>query len=979
MQAGAKYRIIAPLQIIQVYRQVKVVPASSDKSVEKLKVPPHSIEAEQAVLGSMLIDPESWDKVSELVTDAEFYNRSHQIVFKAILDLLAQSQPVDLITVSELLENNDQLEDAGGFAYLGELARNTPSSANVTAYAKIIRERAITRELIGVANEIAEVGYNPEGRDSADILDMAESKVFEIAERRTGASEGPQSIESVLGKTIDRLEALIKDNREVTGVTTGFSDLDKKTSGMQPSDLIIVAARPSMGKCIVSGSRLVDPLSGRRITIDEMVKSQYGEVTSLDNHFTLCRAKISQFVDDGVKPVFEVRTALGRKIQTTLSHPFLTGAGWRKLENISVGDRIGVPRALAIFGDRSLPEHEVKALAYFVADGGTTQSNPLFTNVNRAIVADFIHAMEQFNGAKVSQANFDYRAPSYRVSGRAEKSAEQRKRFANYLKGAMQHLNLSGKALAARLGLQPATISQWCNGGALPLPQRYEALCCELGADFGQQTQTVYEAGSTKTNSVVRFLKAHSVWGYLAHEKSVPEAIFSATRASVALFLNRLFACDGSISVYKTGQVRVSYGTASESLAYDVQHLLLRFGIIAKLRAKTSYARRQFEVEIISRAGIDSFIRQIGIFGKETQVEQARATLAEKRQHSNVDALPESAVDYVKQLKGSASWAEIFARKGLQCPQGFNPHLSGQSRRLLSRSRARFYAELFDDAYLSDLANSDLYWDEVQSIEYVGNKQVYDLTVPELHNFVAEDICVHNTTFAMNLAENAMLAEDKRVLVFSLEMPSEQIMMRMLASLSRVDQTKIRTAQLDDEDWARISNTMAMLKEKDNIYVDDSSGLTPMDVRSRARKLARERGGLSMIMVDYLQLMRVPSLSDNRTLEIAEISRSLKALAKELNIPVIALSQLNRSLEQRADKRPVNSDLRESGSIEQDADLIMFIYRDEVYHENSEDKGVAEIIIGKQRNGPIGTCRLTFQGQFSRFDNYAGPAVPDEY
>ncbi|NVK54135.1 MAG: replicative DNA helicase [Alteromonadaceae bacterium] len=462
---------------------MKVVPTNSDQSVEKLKVPPHSIEAEQAVLGSMLIDPESWDKVSELVTDSEFYNRSHQIVFKAILQLLANSQPVDLITVSELLENNDKLDDAGGFAYLGELARNTPSSANVTAYAKIIRERAITRELIGVANEIAEVGYNPEGRDSADILDMAESKVFEIAERRTGESEGPQSIESVLGKTIDRLEALIKDNREVTGVTTGFADLDKKTSGLQPSDLIIVAARPSMGK----------------------------------------------------------------------------------------------------------------------------------------------------------------------------------------------------------------------------------------------------------------------------------------------------------------------------------------------------------------------------------------------------------------------------------------------------------------------------------------------------------------TTFAMNLAENAMLAEDKPVLVFSLEMPSEQIMMRMLASLSRVDQTKIRTAQLDDEDWARISNTMAMLKEKDNIYVDDSSGLTPMDVRSRARKLARERGGLSMIMVDYLQLMRVPSLSDNRTLEIAEISRSLKALAKELNIPVVALSQLNRSLEQRADKRPVNSDLRESGSIEQDADLIMFIYRDEVYHENSEDKGIAEIIIGKQRNGPIGTSRLTFQGQFSRFDNYAGPAVADEY
>jgi replicative DNA helicase len=463
---------------------VKVVSShTSDISVEKLKIPPHSIEAEQSVLGSMLIDPESWDKVAEIVTEHDFYNRSHQIIYKAILRLFSRNQPIDIITVSEELEHHDELEDAGGFAYIGELAKNTPSSANVIAYAQIISERAVTRELIGVANEIAEIGYNPEGRDSTDILDYAESKVFEIAERRTGESEGPQNIDSVLGKTIDRLEALIKTNKEVTGVSTGFTDLDKKTSGLQPSDLIIVAARPSMGK----------------------------------------------------------------------------------------------------------------------------------------------------------------------------------------------------------------------------------------------------------------------------------------------------------------------------------------------------------------------------------------------------------------------------------------------------------------------------------------------------------------TTFAMNLCENAMLLEEKPVLVFSLEMPSEQIMMRMLASLSRVDQTKIRTAQLDDEDWARISNTMSMLKKKDNLFVDDSSGLTPMDVRSRARKLAREKGGISMIMVDYLQLMRVPSLSDNRTLEIAEISRSLKALAKELEVPVVALSQLNRSLEQRADKRPINSDLRESGSIEQDADLIMFIYRDEVYHENSEDKGVAEIIIGKQRNGPIGTSRLTFQGQFSRFDNYAGPEISDDY
>ncbi|MBE1299581.1 MAG: replicative DNA helicase [Alteromonadaceae bacterium] len=452
-----------------------------DEKVEKLKIHPHSIEAEQSVIGSMLISPDSWDKVAETIVEGDFYNRSHQLIYAAIIRLLERTQPVDLITVSEDLEQNNQLDEVGGFAYLGELAKNTPSAANVLAYADIIKEKAVVRELIGVANDIAETSFNPEGRDSSEILDLAESKVFEIAEKRTTKSEGPQDLKVVMSATLDRLEELNKAGNEITGVSSGFTDLDKMTSGLQRSDLIIVAARPSMGK----------------------------------------------------------------------------------------------------------------------------------------------------------------------------------------------------------------------------------------------------------------------------------------------------------------------------------------------------------------------------------------------------------------------------------------------------------------------------------------------------------------TTFAMNLCENAMMGQDKPVMVFSLEMPSEQIMMRMLASLSRVNQTRVRTAQLEDDDWARMSNTMKQLAEKNNLYIDDTSGLTPMEMRSRARKIHRERGGLSLIMVDYLQLMRAPAFSDNRTLEIAEISRSLKALAKELQVPVIALSQLNRGLEQRADKRPINSDLRESGSIEQDADLIMFIYRDEVYNENSPDKGVAEIIIGKQRNGPIGTCRLTFQGQFSRFDNYVQIAQGD--
>ncbi|MUJ20409.1 replicative DNA helicase [Aliivibrio fischeri] len=226
------------------------------------------------------------------------------------------------------------------------------------------------------------------------------------------------------------------------------------------------------------------------------------------------------------------------------------------------------------------------------------------------------------------------------------------------------------------------------------------------------------------------------------------------------------------------------------------------------------------------------------------------------------------------------------------------------------------------------------------------------------------------TTFALNLCENVSMMDQRTVLIFSLEMPKEQLMNKILASLSRVSQTKIKSAILSDEDWARISSTIALISDRDNIVIDDDGGLTPSELRSKARRVAKNsEGGLSMIMVDYLQLMRVPGLKDNRTLEISEISRSLKSLAKELNVPVVALSQLNRSLESRPDKRPMNSDLRESGAIEQDADLIMFVYRDEIYNADSLDAGTAEIIIGKQRNGPIGSFKLSFKGEMSRFED----------
>jgi replicative DNA helicase len=233
------------------------------------------------------------------------------------------------------------------------------------------------------------------------------------------------------------------------------------------------------------------------------------------------------------------------------------------------------------------------------------------------------------------------------------------------------------------------------------------------------------------------------------------------------------------------------------------------------------------------------------------------------------------------------------------------------------------------------------------------------------------------TSFAMNIVENAAIKSKVPVAVFSMEMPGEQLVMRMMSSLGRIDQHKIRTGKLDDTDWPRMTSAVNLLSEAP-IYIDDTPGLNPIEVRSRARRIKREHG-LGLIVLDYLQLMQTSGSSENRATEISEISRALKGLAKELNVPVIALSQLNRSLEQRPNKRPIMSDLRESGAIEQDADVITFIYRDEVYNEESPDKGTAEIIIGKQRNGPIGTARLTFLGKYTRFENFVSNNYDEGY
>jgi replicative DNA helicase len=454
-----------------------------DYALDALKVPPNSIQAEQSVLGGLMLDNQTWDSVADKIVETDFYRKDHRLIFRAIAQLAEKQIPFDVITLSEALDAIGELENAGGLAYLGMLARDTPSAANIVAYANIVRDRSVLRQLIHVGTNISDSAFNPEGRDTAELLENAERQVFEIAEQKQRGQGGFMPIKSLLATAVDKIETLFEQEGNITGASTGFNDFDEMTSGLQPSDLIIVAGRPSMGK----------------------------------------------------------------------------------------------------------------------------------------------------------------------------------------------------------------------------------------------------------------------------------------------------------------------------------------------------------------------------------------------------------------------------------------------------------------------------------------------------------------TTIAMNMAENIAIKGDKPVAVFSMEMPGDSLAMRMMSSLGRIDQHKVRTGKLDDDEWPRLTSAINLLAET-KLFIDDTPALTPTEVRSRARRLVREHGPLGLIVIDYLQLMQSPASGDNRVQQISDISRGLKALAKELEVPVIALSQLNRNLEQRTDKRPVMSDLRESGGIEQDADLIVFVYRDEVYNPDSPDKGIAEIIISKQRNGPIGKVRLTFLGQYTRFENFAGnPYGDDDY
>lgn len=854
---------------------------------------PSSAESERVILGAILLDNQLISQAIEKISADDFYSPLHRRIFKAMTTLFERSERIDPILIGEELKKDGSIESIGGIAAITNLTYGLPHFSDIFDYTKVVKDKSVVRNLIKVCNQITSEALAEE-EDAADILDNAERMIFALADERT--REGFAHVRPIAETVLAKVQEYAKrESHALTGLATGFRDLDEKTSGLQKTDLIIVAARPSMGKCETFDTEVL-LADGSVKTIEQIYNNKKAELLTLKDNFKFALTSASDFIDDGIKPVFRVETKLGRKIETTITHPYLTFSGWKPLEEIKVGEKIAVPRIMNVFGKDEMRVCEVKLLGYLLGDGSITNNSPLFIVGKPKIQSDFEDAVEEFGGVETVIAKYSGRTPTLRIRG--------------------------------------------------------------------------IKSNTSRENPLTKWLRTLDIYGCNSHTKFIPKEVFTLKKELIAILINRLFSTDGWASILTSGQVQFGLTSVSEKMIRQVQHLLLRFGIISKLKKRqVKYKEGRntaWQLDITDAKSIKTFVNEIGMYGKEDALNLALEKLENRNYQTNGDLIPMKVWEHLSVSKGAESWSSLARRADIK---GYtNIHVG---KRAPTRERLAKFAYCLDDKYLQNLAESEIYWDEIVSIEFAGNKQVYDLTIPETHNFVANDICVHNTALCLTLAQNAAIQERAVVAVFSLEMSKEQLVMRMLSSEAKVDAHRFRTGHLTRDEWGRLAEAIGTLSDA-QIFIDDTAGISVLEMRAKTRRLVAEQKKLDLIVVDYLQLMSGSKRTESRQQEVSAISRELKGLAKELNVPIVALSQLSRAPEARNPPRPMMSDLRESGSIEQDADVVAFIYREDYYKPTEENQGIAELLISKQRNGPTGTVRLAFLKEFTRFENYYG-------
>jgi replicative DNA helicase len=819
---------------------------SVETGAEAARVPPHDLDAERAVIGAMLVSETAVAAVAERLAAEDFYSEVHRIIYGAMMRLYSRGEPIDQLTLTNELRSVNEFERIGGRPYVFQIVESVPTAANAGRYADIVRGKALLRAIIDVGSRITEDAFR-EPEDVSEALDSAEQLVYGVSNRTLREHLAPVS--ELAPGALEMIQRLYEQEGEVTGVETGFEDLDRLTTGFHNSDLIILAARPAMGKCLKWDSSVIDPNSGERLTIEECVERRLPRVLNVSSAGNVRTTAVSDWIDSGVKPCYRVTTRSGRSVEVTGHHPFLTVDGWVPLHDLEVGNHVAVPRRVPIFGsEESWQLDRVRLAAYFIAEGGLTGGCPKWSNADPALVEDFRGAIgRQFPEVQVIQdgsRGYDYKLVR----------------------------------------------SDRCGG--------------------------------FNSNPVTAWLRELGLMGKYAEEKSFPDCVWRWSRRYLAEFLRVLFSCDATI--YRLGSYpRIEFTVSSERLARDVHHALTRFGVVAKLRKKKE---RCWRVEITAPDSMSLYQAEIGWIGEKTLrfMDEAFTRRELPRRGSNYGHPPREVWDMVRRVAAqrSLSLSELARRSGETAKMGkhagYNPH-TGRS---LPAYRLRSYAEVLADQRLLQVSSQDLLWDEIVYIESIGDHQVYDLTVPDGSNFIAQDICVHNTALSLNAIWHAASEKKMPVAIFSLEMSKEQLVQRLISQTTRIPTQALRSGNVKAEDWPKLVRGVAEVSRAP-IWIDDTAGVTLMEIRAKVRRLASQLNvagemPLSLVVVDYLQLMvgsEARNRAENRQQEVSEISRGLKVLARDLDVPVLAVAQLSRAVESRHDKRPLLSDLRDSGCI----------------------------------------------------------------
>jgi replicative DNA helicase len=809
--------------------------------------PPQDIPAEQSVLGGMLLSKDAIADVVEVLRPGDFYRPAHQALFNCVLDLYGRGEPADPVTVSAELERRGELLRVGGAPYLHTLISIVPTAANAGYYAEIVAGKAVLRRLVEAGTRIVQLGYH--GSDGApvdEVVDRAQAAIYEVTERRM--SEDYVALEELLQPTMDEIDAIASRGGASVGVPTGFVDLDAVTNGLHPGQMVIIAARPGIGKALALDTPLPTPTGWTTmgdVAVGDSLLSADGRPTTVVAATNVMRGRAC----------YEVELSDGSIIVADGQHQWLTDthASRRSARHAATG--YNLYRNQQTFATVRTTEEIAATLRCRTAD----------QRLNHSVV----------NCRPLDLPDQDLLIPPYSLGVWLGNGSSRAANFTSADPEIAIHVEDEGLRVEPR-GRIRYTLQ-------LPKPEpsseRSGAVCPSCGL---VQCQPCRERHGT----VQARLRALDLLG----NKHIPLVYLRASLVQRRALLAGLLDTDGTVAPGGS----VQFSVTSARLAHDVRELVVSLGY------------------------------QCGISTKQVRGRSEKSATVYTIMFSTED--------------------EVFRL---------------ERKRLVHKQPRRYSWARSAERYIVD----------VRPVRSVPVRCVQVDNSDHLYLAGESMIPTHNSTLGLDFARSCSVTHGMASVIFSLEMSRTEIVMRLLSAEARIRLSDMRSGRMSDDDWTRLARRMGEVSEAP-LFIDDSPNMTMMEIRAKARRL-KQRHDLRLIVVDYMQLMTSGKKVESRQQEVSEFSRHLKLLAKELEVPVVTISQLNRGPEQRTDKKPMLADLRESGSLEQDADMVMLIHRPDAWERDDPRAGEADLILAKHRNGPTTTVTVAHQLHYSRFNDMA--------